>query len=226
MTKEHIYQPKLFFRFHRQVIRNRFWAKLPSSAKSVLPVIGRHTNKSGETWLSQETIAREAGLSRNTAAKGIQSLKQLPMFYVLDYRRSPRHWNVGNYQINPAPNVPGAAFFFHHSIVDSGTWAALHGSAHALYVVMRYFAVYDYYEYVSEGDEGDVVEEERFENVFYEFVPGDADARLLRTYAGISRRSFFRAKGELNEVGLIEDLEEPLENGARWKVYRFPPSER
>lgn len=70
-------QLKIYFRIDKDLIHTGDWAKLSKAAKSVYPVIGRHLNKRGETWVSLETIAREAGTTRQRASRGMKELKEM-----------------------------------------------------------------------------------------------------------------------------------------------------
>jgi hypothetical protein len=130
-------QLKIFFRIDKDLIHSGDWAKLSKAAKSVYPVIGRHLNKKGETWVSLETIAREAGTTRQRASRGMKELEEkLAGFeYMLWIDESTKKAYM--YKHQPLPLDHPNTVRFHREIVDEGHWKELSPAAHSVYIAMR-----------------------------------------------------------------------------------------
>jgi hypothetical protein len=130
-------QLKIYFRIDKDLIHTGDWAKLSKAAKSVYPVIGRHLNKRGETWVSLETIAREAGTTRQRASRGMRELKEkLSGFeYKLWIDESTKKAYM--YKHQPLPQDHPNTVRFHREIVDEGHWKELSPAAQSVYIAMR-----------------------------------------------------------------------------------------
>lgn len=212
-----------FFRFAKNLVREKLWATLPLASKAIYPVIGVHCDARGWAFPSQQTIAILSGRTTNTVRQGIRGLETLPGF-----RAKPNVTSTGqrtyHYHIQAPPQEPGASFFFHKEIITGGNWLHLRSSAQALYPVLRTFAFFD-----PEAYDGSppfywlaAYRDRRFDFV-------NMDFEVMAEYAGISKRSLDSALQSLLDHNLLDEVEEAEEYGwpfdsefPIWAVYVDP----
>ena len=143
--EKHFYFPKIV----------GYFQNMSKAAMAVYPVICARANFDKNTWiqLSQKHIAQMAGVSINTATKGILDL--MKDNYTLDDRnthipllqrqksiKGKRHfyiYQIGFIRKDMIRRWKGKDkfFIFHTCIIDSGVWATLKPRAKLLYLAMR-----------------------------------------------------------------------------------------
>jgi len=209
---------KIFFRFDKNLIKNKIWASLPKSAKSVLPVIGVHCDEKGIAFPSEETIAILSGHTSKTVRDGIKALEDMPGFEVKFYI-TKRGRRAKSYKISlPPKQEKGLMLPFHKQIILGGNWLRSTSSAKALYLSMRYFAYFDYDEYTFNEDRETSEFDEIFPNREYEYCEAERD--ILAEHAGISIRTMRGALTSLKDNDLIEPA--VLDSRRIWKVFLRP----
>jgi len=202
------------------------WAMLPKACKAVLPVIAAHSNKEGESFPGERTIAILAGMSDKIARRGIQGLIGFPGFH-LDYYVTRQGRRAKKFTIEfPPEHEKDRSFFFHKCIIEGGNWQQLKPVSQALYAVMRYFARFDkdlYLELEESGEESFDRSEfgESYKNRRWDVCRAEID--IMAEYAGVSRRSVYEALKDLEDCFLIEDQGEDGEGARNWKVFIIPP---
>jgi len=207
-----------FFRFDKNLVRMKRWAKLPKASKAIFPVIGVHCDKKGWAFPSELTIAILAGVCVKTVREGIKGLRRSG-FLTVDTYVSARGHRANKYFIKPLPQYEGASFFFYKAVVSGGNWLHLTRSAQALYPVLKAYAFYDYLACIHEmqlrSDHVGVSYEERE----FDFV--NADLGVMAEYAGISLKSVEKALESLEEHGLIEEAS-PIDDLLTWMIHLMP----
>ena len=205
-------------------IKNKKWAKLPTASKSIYPVVAVHCNSKGVAFPSEETIAILSGRTPKTVREGIAGLLGYPGFTIERYITSRGRRSI-KYHLKKTPDEKGRGFAFHKCIVDGGNWSFLTPSAHALYPVMRAFNFFDGDKY-SELEDTEygyhiqaMIEDGEFQKRKYNFC--NADIEILAEYAGITKRSIYRALTSLKEALLTEETY-PIDENDTWKIYRTP----
>jgi hypothetical protein len=204
-----------FFWWDKKLIENLNWALLPTSSKTVFPVIACHANNKGEAFPGEQTIAIIAGISDKIVREGIRGLEAFPNFRY-DYYLSRRGKRSKRFFINiPSNNNRGSAFPFYKFILEAGIWREMRPTAKALYPVLRHFGFFDINLYSEIEDlefcEADM--EEVFPYREYDFC--DADLGILAEFAGIHRNSIKAALDDLERNFLIQ----PLVVYSGWKVF-------
>jgi len=196
---------KLFFRWDKDLIKNRQWASLPLASKSVFPVIAVHQNAKGECWPTQQTIADLAGYSEKTVREGLKGLQEKGFsgIELIKYKKTGMLWAGTYYKINPLPLGKKGYFPFHKDLVSSKKWSQLKSTAKALYPVMRCFGY-------NEG----------FGRNYKPHDYCDSDKKYLAEFTGIDRRSIATALESLESSDLIE----PVAGRAAWNVFTISKS--
>ncbi len=138
---------------------------MTKAALAVYPVLCTLADFEKNDWFqcAQENIAKMAGISVNTVAKGIEDLVTNKFCLMEDNVRIPllernkttegkRHfylYRVGFIRKESIEKWKGSFFIFHTCIIHSGVWADLTPRAKALYLAMRSTAHLDFDEYYS-----------------------------------------------------------------------------
>lgn len=112
----------IFFPFTRDLLESDKWRGLPVNAKGVYPVMGVHCNKAGDCRLSLVTIAELAGMSRNTATRGIEGL--LMSNFVERTDKTSYHIFAQRQRLDSE-----RFFRFPKTLVTSGIWRIMPASA-------------------------------------------------------------------------------------------------
>ena len=212
-----------FWRFDKQLVRTKRWARLPSATKRIYPVIAVHANKEGIAWPSQETVAIITGCTEKTVREGIKGLFRLPNHKIERYVTSRGNRGI-KYRFPIAPDERGRIFNFHKSVIDGGNWHMLKPTAQALYPVVKTFSYFDYYEYLESLNDKDADKlpdaTDFFAADFYKERKWDflnADLDVLAEYAGIGSRSVNNALENLEERNLVVSF-----GDCHWKVMTVP----
>ena len=195
------------FWFDKKLIENKNWALLPKASKAIFPVIASFSNKEGETFPKEQTIAILSGNTDKIVRKGIKGLEGFPGISIENYvtrrgRRSKR------YIISKPPKDKGRAFPFYKSIFETGLWLHLKPSAQALYPVMRHFGFFDLERYDKEGEYQVSDFDEVYKDRTYDFC--DAEVNVLAEYAGITTRSVYNAFKSLEHEALFRHPNEVI----------------
>ncbi|WP_028574536.1 helix-turn-helix domain-containing protein [Desulfonatronovibrio hydrogenovorans] len=149
--EKHVYLPNL---------PEKFFQHMSKSALAVYPVICSKANFEWDAWiqLPQEHIAKMAGLSIDTVAKGINNLVakgyvhvgkdeiEIPLLRRQKVTEGARHFYIykaGFIRREQMQTCKGTYFIFYTCIIDSGIWAKLSPRAKALYLAMRSKANFD-----------------------------------------------------------------------------------
>ena len=216
-------QLKIFFRIEKDLIHKGHWANLSSAAKSVYPVFGRHVNRKGETYVSQDTVAEEAGTSRQRVGRGVKDLaKKLPVRFSYSIRYQDIKMVAYSYMIvTPPPRHP-ATIRFYKEMIDEGHWKEMSKMAHAVYIAMRGLAGKEEEEKANWIKAvGDGVETYRVPYVKVKASKGE-----IAKAAGIDARWINSAFKELMHMLLVKpveyDQEKLLPKGKEWVVYVVP----
>lgn len=126
---------------------------MSNASIAIYPVLCLLSNFEDNEWfqISQKNIAKMAGVSINTVAKGITDLEKRylynePLLQKWKQTKVQRHYYV--YKVNfirkdDIKGYRGSYFIFHKCIIESGVWADLQPRAKALYVSMRMSAHFD-----------------------------------------------------------------------------------
>ena len=200
-----------FFRFDKQLIREKQWAELPLASKSIFPAICSHCNSQGHCHPGQQRIAILSGCTEKTVRTGLKGLRRLEGFHMTS-QVSARGHNNYRYIIDFPKQEKGKMFPFYKSIIEAGNWSLLTPSAQALYPVMRQFGFWEnelndkfnIHEYIERG---------------YDYV--DADIDILSDYAGIHESTLYKALHLLEDNNFIEDIG-ITEGRKTWKVFLKP----
>ena len=200
------------FWFDKKLIENLNWARLPTAAKSVYPVIASFRNAKGLSFPGESTIATLSGRTGKTVRHGILWLEGFPGF-TISYFTSKHGRRSKRFHIKAPPKEAGRGFPFYKQVFSCGNWSMLSPTATALYPVMRYFGYFD------EPDDDVKNFDEDFVNRQYDFC--EAKFELLARYSGIAHRSIFRALEDLKKRSLIEKSDRG--NDYEWKVFLKPP---
>lgn len=215
-----------FFKFKKDFVTagNSIWRGLPLSTKSIYPVIGCHTDKSGVAYPSQQTIADFCGCTAKTVREGIQGLLKIP-WVGLKNKITTRGTTQKIYTITP-PDEETKFFSFYKAIIESGIWRELsiqHNSkaAHAVYCTCMAYAVFDYDLYHDLED--DVEDENEFFPEDYKCREYDflyAELDVVAYKSGVSIPTARKAIQALIDVKLLEEI--PGMEYQTWKIYRYP----
>lgn len=121
-------------------LRKNFHLSLPAIA--VYPVLCVNADFEQNNWfqISQENIAKMAGISINTVSKGIKELEDVELLERKKQTDGKRHFYVYRIEFIRKGDIQearGDYFTFHKCIIDSGVWADLKPRAKALYLAMR-----------------------------------------------------------------------------------------
>lgn len=211
----------VFFRFDKDLIRRKIWARLPQASKGIYPVIGVHCNAQGIAKPSELTIAILAGVTEKTVRTGINGLLGLPGFR-RDRYVTVRGHRAYSYSIRPPPREKGRVFFFHKRIIAGGIWLHLKPTAQALYPVLRHFAYSDWFDY-EDGESSQEYIEQLSEYGERPYDLADAEMDVLAEYSGISVTSVHVALESLEKHFLVKrDLDD--DGLRRWQIF-FKPVE-
>jgi hypothetical protein len=215
---------KIYFRIDKDLIHSGEWARMSKAEKSVYPVLGRHADQRGTTFVAQETVAKEAGTTRQRVGRATKALAQrtgLGFNYTIrlkDIRKIAYSYILAT----PPTNHPNAIRFY-KELIDEGYWAEMSASAHSVYVAMRGMATK-----VEENDANWVkaVGEEVLESYKVPYVKVKANKTKIARLAGVSTRKINNALKELMHIPLIKpldyDQEKMLPTGEDWMVYLLP----
>jgi len=215
---------KNFFNFDKDLIRNKQWAALPKSSKSIYPVVAVHCDAKGMAFPSQETIAILSETTPKTVRAGIEGLMMLPGFSFYKVTTSRGH-RSSRYKIVPTPEKKGRSFPLYKCVFEAGHWSQLTSSAHSLYIVMRTFSFFDGDLYSDLEDTGygynvdTSIEEGIYQKRRYDFV--NAEINILTEYAGLSISTVYNALERLEKVSLIEKTDS-IDGYNTFKIFRIP----
>ena len=210
-----IFDTEAFFWFHKSLIKEGHWAKLPPSAKSVFPVIASYCNKNGKAWPSDITIGILCGRSTCLVNKGTISLKShwSDRFEMKKTKKGKKQYFLNLNKNNDE------AFLFYRYVIESGAWCQLKPTAQALYFVTRCFAYYDFETYdrlenqrgCQEDLELDLDQgglEQVYSNRKYDVMAySKYTKKQLAEFAGINENSMNEALQELEKNWLIERVD-------------------
>ena len=195
-----------WFPFDCSLIRNGVWRKLPSSSKSIFPVIGAFRNKAGYSYITERTVAILAGRTDKTVRSGMRGLSSIPAVSMRYY--TSKHGRRAKGFFFPVPEQE--SFPFHRCIFEKGLWQHLPPTAQALYPVMRFFSLLD--EKLHK-----LYDSERITQLHSYCNPKKEE---LIHFAGISGQTLSTAFDSLLACELIESMEkDPGGNTVIWKVY-------
>jgi hypothetical protein len=198
-----------FFRFDKNMIKNKIWCTLPTASKAVYPAIGVFCNQAGVAFPSEMTLAACCGLTPKSVRNGVRSLEGVPGF-TADYYVNSRGQRAHKYHLAPTPQTGGRAFPFFRKIIDGGNWSQTSEAGKALYPVMRHFGFYELYS--NDNSTGDFIED--FKDRDFEFC--DADKKVLQEFSGLSLKSVYNGLKSLADTCLIES------EGDMWKIFVRP----
>lgn len=213
-----------FWRFDKQLVKTKRWARLPSATKRIYPVVAVHANKEGVAWPSQETIAVLTGCTKKTVREGNSGIFRLPNHKVKIWNTNRGH-RAKKYKFPVTPDERGRAFNFPRSVIDGGNWFMLKPTAQALYSVVKTFAYFDYDEYLDSLSEEDADQlpdatdfftDDHYKERKWDFLSADMDA--MAECAGIGNRSVSDALDNLEQCNLIQYV-----GGGVWRVFTEPP---
>jgi len=217
-----ITNPRQFFLFDRNIIKEKRWNMWSQSAKAVYPVIASFADETGECFPSELTIAILSGRSEKVARDGIASLAEQDAIKIKPYISSRGH-RMHKYHLAVAkpPYDKGRWFPFLKCVMTGGNWRMLTPTAQALYPVMRRFAGFSYsdYEGAPECEDSDFME--AYQNRDYDLC--SADPALMCELAGITRKSYPDAMNQLRQRFLIECASNDDDGRQQWKVFLSPP---
>ena len=205
MRIQRIQDNNVFFKWDKDLIKNKHWASLPLASKAVFPVIAVHQNAKGECWPTQQTIADLSGYTEKTVRGGLKGLQEKGFsgIELTKYKKPGMQWAGTYYKINPLPLGKKGYFPFHKDLVISKKWSRLKSTATALYPVMRCFGY-------NEG----------FGRNYKSHDYCDREKKYLAEFAGIDRRSIAGALENLQSFDLIEQVSGPT----AWRVFTISKS--
>ena len=208
-------------RMPKEVIENRYWAKLPLNSKAIYPPILKHVNKErGLAFPSIRTLAILSGVTEKTAGKGVNGLNGLPGFKKVR-KMSKRGHTAYHYLINEPIRDSRNTIWFSHSYINGGNWSQLTQTAKAILPVLKFFSGWDIEPYCElENIEYIPIEHrEIYKGRKYDFM--DAEEAYICELAGISKKSLPDAYRSLIKNHIIEPL--GLYEGRKvWKVFVKP----
>ena len=208
-------------RMPKEVIENRYWAKLPLNSKAIYPPILKHVNKErGLAFPSIRTLAILSGVTEKTAGKGVNGLNGLPGFKKVR-KMSKRGHTAYHYLINEPIRDSRNTIWFSHSYINGGNWSQLTQTAKAILPVLKFFSGCDIEPYCElENIEYIPIEHrEIYKGRKYDFM--DAEEAYICELAGISKKSLPSAYDNLIKHHIIEPL--GLYEGRKvWKVFVKP----
>ena len=161
--EKHFYFPKIFD-------ENGFGERMTKAAITIYPVMCARANFEHNDWfqLSQDSIAKMAGISVPTAQEGLQCLLEdsytltttdkegnvssVPLLESKLTTEGKRHfylYRAGFIRRDMINLWRGGYFVFFTSIIDGGVWAELSPRAKTLYLAMRCAAKQDFELYCS-----------------------------------------------------------------------------
>jgi len=194
---------------------------MPSSAKSIYPVIASFANEHRVSFPGERTMAILSGRTDKTVREGIKHLENLQCIRVVRYTTSRGRRSKKFHVKIPSPKR-GDTYPFYRSVLESGVWQELKPVAQALYPVLRSYGFFDqevYWEHWAPVDQF----EQPFNCVYpkrlLDFV--EADRSILVDRAGIDYRSFDAALSNLVRLRLVGHHEEP--SGIRHRVVFLHP---
>jgi hypothetical protein len=184
---------KVHYRFPLKLITSNFWANLSSRAKAILPVLGVFANKKGIASPGMDLIAEYSGYKSKDNAEISAGLKELDLKGLMKIKKSGRHYIY--YLQDIARWHRGTSFFpiFKLGMILNHAWANLNPSEKALYPVLGVKAKINAARAIDSGC----------------FAVGDVSKiKKYCKWAGISRRSFYRAyEGLIKKDFMIEDFD-------------------
>ncbi|MCK4346699.1 MAG: hypothetical protein KAX05_15555 [Bacteroidales bacterium] len=214
-----------------------FYEGINTAALAIYPVVCCAADFEQNEWLqlSQEHIARMAGVSINTVRKGIDNLVygdyyiteddiDIPLLEKKKVTEGTRHfymYRVGFIRRDMIKGFREKYFSFHRCIITSGVWASLMPRAKALYLAMRTKAQFDAQLYMEiEYDEPDMsgadfdFKSEQYRNRKWDpcIVPLAELCRMVN----IERANIKPVIKQLEHCGLVEKI------GNYFKVYLKP----
>jgi hypothetical protein len=188
------------FWFDKKLIENKSWALLPSASKAIFPVIASFSNRAGEAFPGEQTIAILSGNTDKVVRKGIKGLEGFPGIFI-DSWVTRRGRRAKKYVISKPPEEKGSAFPFYKSVFEGGLWLHLKPSAQALYPVMRHFGFFDFDRYNEYGDFQASDFDEIYRDRIYDFCEATVD--VLAEYSDITTRSVYNALQNLESQKLL-----------------------
>lgn len=216
-----------YFNFDKMLVHKKIWSKLPSSSKSIYPVIVVFCNRRGSCFPSQDTISILSGRTPKTVREGLSGLENADLMLTKVNITKRGHRNY-TYFVDLAPKEKGRTFPLHKAIFEGGNWSKLLPSAHALYIVMRTFAFFDYEYYSTEPENldkyADMSEAEFYSDMHYskrdyDYVSADID--VLAEHAGISTEFVKKAQANLFDNYLILPAVS-IDERDTWKIFKIP----
>ena len=215
----------VIFPFPKAIINSGLWAKLPTAAKSVFPVIASYRNKNNLAWPMDTTIGILCGRSTASVNKGTLSLNELlPDYFKMEktklgkkrYRLTLSKNNLDEDGLDEdgldedgTPDINAFAsdyFLFSKYVLESGAWHYLKPAAHALYPVIRslaWFNVDIYRRLVKQNY--DATSKELYPNREFDFLTKKNHSKKhLAALAGINENSINGALADLQERRLID----------------------
>lgn len=215
-----------YFRFDKEIINSKIWARLPKASKSIFPAIAIHSNDQGISWPSQQTIGLLSGCSLKTVREGIVGLERLLPAFTKIPKVNARGHRFYLYQMYFPPIEKGKTFHFYRAFIDGGNWRLLSSVSKAVYPAIRAFSYFDPDEYGAVCNDIEGHEDAGLDNYtlmaegFYKersFDLSTAEADVIAEYAGISLRSVRKALNDMADKGFIE-WHDPY-----WLLHRLPP---
>ncbi len=212
-----------YFWFPRDLVTSGLWADMPSSVRSVLPVLMRYAGQNRPALPSADTTATLAGINRATALDAYAYLwgnRSNHAHAFMSVARGVTRDGRRQYEFRFHPIVAGQGFPFRDCVFTGGAWNGVGRSAHSLYPVIRTFAKFD----ARYTDKSDGAVSANFPLRSYERWAVEDD--VLMQYAGIAKSETLQgAVDDLRRVGLVEidpesDLEADEEDGH--KVFLTP----
>ncbi|MBA7582733.1 hypothetical protein ES708_24670 [subsurface metagenome] len=184
---------KVHYRFPLRLITSGIWATLSQPAQAILPVIGVHANEKGIARPGIKTIAKYSGYKSENNQEVYDGIKELELKGLMKIKKVGRHYVY--YLSDIARWHRGTSFFpiFKQGMVLNYAWAKRTPSAKALYIVLGLKAKINAARAIDEDC----------------FAIGEVkDIDKYCKWAGISRKSFYRAYAELiKKVFINEDFD-------------------
>ena len=225
LSKTKTYYHSNFFRFDKNLVINKDWARLHKASKSVYPAILIHCNEQGKCFPSQKKIAELSGCSPKTVSKGVKNLRNFPGLRILN-KVSRRGHRAYHYIVEKTPDKKGISFSLFKCLIVNKKWSKLSSSAHSLYIVLRAFSffdgeIYSDLEDLEYGyDVNSMIELGLYQKRSYEFV--DAEIEMMIEYSGLGKSTVYTALNELKRYNFIEEIEYSIDGYDTWKIYLIP----
>ena len=206
-------QMESFLNDFRVIPKNIFSYGLSKSALAVYPVLCSRADFEEEDktfQISQENIAKLAGVSENSVRKATTELEETGLLSREKKTEGTRHfyvYRVAFIRKSLLEEHKGNTIYFYTCIIKNGIWAKLNPRAKALYLAMRATARQDLeeYNYIEEGEHYRPMEHDEYIRNRKWDICLLSLAEMSRK-AGIERSNIDTVLVELEKYKLIEQV--------------------